>query len=235
MKCPHCATPLPPSPVACDACTLKIAFDRVGNPVPVYPEIRPGEVVWARDFRRWALPSIKGRVFSWSNGDATEGTPQGVLVTKREPGLLHFAQPFLAMRDGVVRASFIAYDQFSEVTVTARSLRIGDVFVRYHLSIRPNARDFGILRYCSRDGGQFVRNRQQHPAIVGLGYPNVVEFRFQGPTLQAWINGQMAAAVHDLAILTGQVGIAVGTSQAPKGCAPQRAMCEWFEIRTTAA
>jgi hypothetical protein len=71
-----------------------------------------------------------------------------------------------------------------------------------------------------------------HGAIAPQGHPNVLELRVQGPTIQAWVNGQWLATVHDAALGSGQVGLAVNTTTKTDATHAKRALCQWFELRT---
>ena len=239
MVCPHCSAPLGPRDSSCDACTLKLTFGPDGRPHPVFPEVRPGEVVWARDFSRFPLPGESTRTHRWPSGNGYDAAPQGTMVTVVSKALLVFSQYALTLRDGVVRASFVAFDPYIELNVFARQQFIDSAQVRYELAVRPANLDVGLARFCTVGAGDpgaaWLHSRTRHPAVAPLGARNVLELRFFGPTLQTWVNDQLITTVHDPALATGGVGISVGTCEPPEQFTPQRVMCEWLDVRTTAA
>jgi hypothetical protein len=240
LYCPVCSAQLPDSHFACDMCTVKIMLDAAGRPVAQFPNIVPGEALVGLDFRQVPLPGESKRQRTYDGGTSFEPAEDGILFTIRKDLVTYLAQSFLHLRDGVARADIVTIDPYIEIRVFCRMITIGEARVRYELVVRPTERQFSMTRNCA--GGPNEASDAARifpwtsaPAIAPHGYPNVLELRFEGPTLQAWVNGQYIAAVHDPALGIGQVGMCITASTTLQAGEGRRALFRWFEARTVVA
>jgi hypothetical protein len=240
MNCPVCEGSIAVDVPACDWCTVKLGRDPAGRVVPVYPNVLPGDLLAMHDFRTAPLPGESSRVREWKTGTRTHGTPDGVILTIRADSIYYFAQPYLAMRDGCVRSSMLGIDPYTMLGVFVRMQSIEGATIRYELFVRPTERTYSFRRYCGGDISETadiapIIPLTQSDVVAPERYPNIVELRAMGPTLQAWINGHLMASAHDAAIGFGQIGIILSTSKTTTAETPRRALCQWLEVREVGA
>ncbi|MBS2026591.1 MAG: hypothetical protein JST54_01700 [Deltaproteobacteria bacterium] len=212
--CPMCKQSLAANEGACDWCAVQLAPGTHGVPEAVLPPIHPGRRIAIRDFTHAPLPTLSGRDFKWDDGDRTEAHHHGVLLTLND-GIRRFSEPYLRMRDGVVRLMFDVLDAKTRVRVVARKQDIGDAALWYELSLWCDERTFRLSRYFTSkhlsDGTELASGK--HPVVRGVGETNVLELRVQGPTIEGWVNGSRVCATHDAALGIGAVAIAAGTDE----------------------
>jgi hypothetical protein len=207
----------------------------MGRPHPVLPSIRPGNVIAAHDFSCMPLPGLAGRDKKWDDGDSMQGVANGIMVTVMT-GLRWFNQPFLRIRDTCVRAAVDVYDADTRVRVVARRQSVGTAAVWYEVGLTPHDKNFRLARLFTspdRTDSTSLKGPLEHPVVAPLGGTNVIELRVQGPTLQALVNEQEVAAVHDPSLGIGGIAIGLGTLASDKSA--KRALFRWFEIREVMA
>src|SRR4051812_40901749 len=107
MLCPACKAHLADTAATCEFCTARIAIDYLGAPRVVFPEIRPGEVIFALDFRNTPLPSKAERERKFDDGDSYRAAPEGILVDAVNNVTWPFSQMRFRIRDVCVRAACI--------------------------------------------------------------------------------------------------------------------------------
>jgi hypothetical protein len=139
-----------------------------------------------------------------------------------------------------VRSSMLGIDPYTMLGVFVRMQSIEGATIRYELFVRPTERTYSFRRYCGGDISETadiapIIPLTQSDVVAPERYPNIVELRAMGPTLQAWINGHLMASAHDAAIGFGQIGIILSTSKTTTAETPRRALCQWLEVREVGA
>src|SRR5215831_6749425 len=135
MQCPCCSAPLRAGLLTCDFCEVRLAPDPAGQRlVPVFPMIRPGELLCAYNFAVDPMPGMDTRTFHWENGDAVTPVHDGVMFTSGKAARI-FMQPVLRARDACVRAMLQTLEPGLSVSVFARRLSVQDASFYYELGV----------------------------------------------------------------------------------------------------
>ena len=238
MLCPICKAPVNAGLVRCEECQVTLDW-RSGQPVASHPFIKPGEPIYFTDLARGCLPGRETHTGTLTDGTKYEPSPlpgQGALVTVMPKRAFESYEARLRSRDVCVRASFVAIDPGITVACVGRIDAIQSAKLKYVLEVDPAGRRFCIDRgFSSTEVAQFHSLVPWTPsqAVAQLGVINVVELRMQGPTLEARINDQHVATLHDAVIGIGAAGIRI--SSKPGTTTPARATVQWFEMRQVAA
>lgn len=236
MQCPSCSANVAPGTQFCDDCRVALRFEG-GRLVAVFPEIRRGEVLATFDLSRDPLPSYTERSYKWKEGSVMEPAHNGILFTLPTTVAFSFTDAKLRTRDACSRATFTALEPEVYYGIVARQEPLGGANTQYQLEVMPEQRAARLVRYfftTKTSGVSVLAPWTQHASIAPTGYPNEVELRFQGPTLQGWVNGAQVLAVHDLAWGIGATGPRIGRQSAntPRGA---RIVCHGFDVRMVAA
>ena len=235
MICPVCQSPLARDVKRCDECLVSIVWSNA-QPAAHHPFIKPGEPLYFTDLTRGPLPGREALSGALTDGTRFEATPQGALITVMPKRAMDCFEARLRSRDACVRASFVALDPSVTVSCLARIDIIDTAKLKYVLEVDPATRRYCIeLGFSSPEVAQFTPLVKWTPSavIAPLGQVNVVELRVQGPTLEARINDQHVATIHDAVLGIGAAGLRV--SAKPDATTASRATVQWFEMREVTA
>src|SRR5579883_1754402 len=235
MQCPSCQAEVPPQATFCDFCRVALRLE--GNRlVALFPDIRRGDLLTTYDLSKEAMPNHESRNFTWKDGTTMVPVHNGVMVSLTKTAI-SFTDTKVRLRDSCTRATFTTLDADTYCGIVARQEALGGANTQYQLEVSPEQRAARLVRYFftpKTSGVAVLVPWTQDMRIAPNGYPNEVEMRCQGPTLQGWVNGSQILAVHDAAWGIGSNGPRVGrkTSDSPH---PARIVCHGFDIRMVAA
>jgi hypothetical protein len=233
--CPVCSASVTPRSERCDECQVALDW-KAGAPRALHPFIRPGEPLLYFDLTRSPLPGKAELSGSLSDGSRYEATPNGSLLHVFPKRAVSCHDPFFRCRDACVRAAIVTHDPHVTVACLARVANIGDVRMMYDFEIEPHTRRVSLSRgFGGKEASQFAFLLPWTPCafVAPVGAMNVIELRVQGPTLEARLNDQHVATIHDAVLGIGAAGFRAQCTAA--ATTPQRVTATWFEVRQVIA
>src|SRR5262249_30645315 len=173
-------------------------------------------------------PGYTKRQHQWDSGTKMDPTNDGVVVAVTGSQTMPFVQEFLRLRDAICRATMIAYDQDMLLGVIGRRQPLGKAETQYVFDVWPERRAIRLARYVATPAFYMTDlvSWTESSAVAPVGYPNLVEMRFQGPTLQGWVNGVHVATAHDPVYGIGRTGMRVGNQAG----GVRRALAQRYEV-----
>ena len=233
--CPYCSVSVATGLARCIECQLELQWGPAGV-VAHHPFIKPGEALFFCDAIRGALPGREVLAGKLTDGTTYGPSPQGALVTVGPKRVFEAFEARQRVRDGCVRASFIAIDAGVTVSCMGRIESVGDAMLKYVLQVDPAQGRFCLQRgFSSHESAQFTPlvPWTASPAVAPLGHPNVIELRLQGPTIEARLNDRHVGTIHDPVLGIGAAGLRVSSTS--NATTMLRAVVQWFELREVIA
>ena len=215
---------------------MQLDWADVARPRAVHPFIRPGEPLLFYDLTRVPFPGQVKMSGTFHDGSRFEPCPVGALLHVVPKRAVEGFDNSLRSRDGCVRAAFTALDPLVTFSCLARSERFGAVRMRYSLQVDCQTRRVRLSRGFSGDKVAAFADLVPFtacPALHPTGTQNVIELRTQGATLEARVNDQHVATIHDPVLGIGSFGIRAEAALA--ATVPQRLVATWFEVRQVIA
>jgi hypothetical protein len=231
LGCPYCKAALHGSERHCPYCRLVVSFDG-GRARPIYPQIRPGNILCTLDLTRETVPgmSLTGKALSESVHFAP--SPSGVMVTLAEHKSFESALPFVRRRDVCARARFQALDPSIVFHLVTRKEAVGEGSSQYAFAVsilKQSVRFERLISSAKKSTVSVIVDWQKHAAIVP-GAAVDVELRALGPTLEGLVFGERVFITHEPTLGVGYPGIRITASGAPG-----RAAWTGFEVREVAS
>lgn len=227
MLCPVCKADIEPSSRNCELCRVALTFDGQ-RLAPHFPLIRPGELVDVRDFARDPPPGRSGR-FVDIGTIKVKGNADGIVVELPAGKTIGFMEDAVRIRDACLRVVGVALDPDISFGASMRREILEEARTSYTLEVWPARRSVQVARLMTspQHGGitPFLP-WTQFAAVAPVGAWNVVDFRVQGPTLQAWVNDQPIITIHDPVLGIGGAA-AMTSSEGQAG----RAFLKAYELR----
>lgn len=228
VPCSHCKQPLENGAAYCPRCFLAVRWqgDRA---LPWIPEVPIGHPIMRLDLRHERPPGMKEGDLDLDNGVKMRSHPSGLHFEVPAGKAFESSIPFLRRRDQIARASFVALDPSTIFQVVVRRDNAGEASTQVGLSVCSGDRKARILRMTSGPKLSKATSLSEwtaHPGIGPVGQPTDIELRAFGPTLEAWIGGQLLARLHEPRLGVGWPGVRIEARGAPA-----RAIWLGFEAR----
>lgn len=236
LACPYCQHAIEQDERFCPACQLAVRFEPPSTLLAVHPKIAPGATIVQRDLSREPPPEMQARAGKLSEAVRCEEHASGVLFHMTSAVTRTFREMKHELRDVCVGASFTALDPGARVGLCARATTIGEGFTAYALEISLDARTAwpAIVFSAGKSSGakSLVQKTHVSTAIAPVGKTNAIELRVQGPSLQAFVNGENVFTIHEPTYGVGICGLRVGHDGLVKG--PVRVVCHEFHLSEVA-
>jgi hypothetical protein len=236
LACPYCKHVIEPDERFCPACQLAVRFEPPSTLVAVHPKITPGTSIVRRDLSREAPPEMQARSGTLSAAVRCEERADGVLFHMTSATTRTFRETKHELRDACIGATFTALGPGARIGLCARATTIGEGFTAYALEVSVDARTAwpAIVFSAGKASGStsLVQKTHVSPSIAPVGKPNAIELRVQGPSLQAFVNGEHVFSIHEPTYGVGVCGLRVGNDGLVKGAA--LVVCHEFHVSEVA-